>query len=258
MASLGAALFTMPRSLAPLVLQRKDASIPRSAKRECVVSRIESRRVYANQALPNGRKAGGPFLPRSVPRSSPIADMPVHAGSRNRAATSSLDMASGSTVRTFSVDLENRAWFYFYSDSYSFKNRQLNFYFFFPLQASADLETRIHEAMGAEIEAAVGIAVHEAMEAEMTTVQETVAEAMVKGFEDNQMSFDLRANFNTLVALTGIVIFERGVWTTWDVFFGDSLSSELASIVVGLSIMVAIRIFNIPLAEWRRPSVGGE
>ena len=72
------------------------------------------------------------------------------------------------------------------------------------------------------------------------------------------MSFDLRANFNTLVALTGIVIFERGVWTTWDVFFGDSLSSELASIVVGLSIMVAIRIFNIPLAEWRRPSVGGE
>ena len=66
-------------------------------------------------------------------------------------------------------------------------------------------------------------------------------------------ALDLRANFNTLVGLTGVIIFERGVWTAWDVYFGDSLSSELTSIAVGLGIMVAIRVFDIPLAEWRRP-----
>jgi hypothetical protein len=55
------------------------------------------------------------------------------------------------------------------------------------------------------------------------------------------------------VALTGVVIFERGVWTLWDVVFGDSLISEVASVVVGLFIMLAVRIFDIPLAEWKRP-----
>lgn len=124
--------------------------------------------------------------------------------------------------------------------------------------ATEDFEALIHGAMGAEIEAAVGLAVHEAMEAEMNSFEDTVAEAVRTGFLDNRTSFDLRANFNTLVALTGVVIFERGVWTAWDVYFGDSWGSEFASIGVGLGIMVATSIFNIPLAEWKRPSAGAE
>lgn len=112
--------------------------------------------------------------------------------------------------------------------------------------------------MGAEIEAAVGIAVHEAMEAEMEAVEQAVEQAVGQALGDKQMNIDVVANVNTLVALTGVVIFERGVWSAWDAYFGDGFWSDLCSIVVGLSIMVAIRVFNIPLAEWRRPSVGPE
>lgn len=215
----------LPRFLTPLVTQRKQAMghIPLNSKTESVQCRMKPRGVHALSLLIGGGGEPGPSHPRTIARSSTLADTSINNGTRNEATSSSLNVVS---------------------DSMS--------------SSESELEARIHEAMGAEIEAAVGLAVHEAMEAEMTTVQESVAEAVGQAFEDNRSSFDLRANFNTLVALTGVVIFERGVWTAWDVYFGDSWGSELASIVVGLSIMVAIRIFNIPLAEWRRPSVGAD
>lgn len=113
-----------------------------------------------------------------------------------------------------------------------------------------ELRTSIQEAMNTEIEAAVV----RGIEAEMGLMQETVAEAVANSL-DTSVRFDLRANFNTLVALTGVVIFERGVWSAWDSFFGDSFSSNIASIGVGLAIMVSVPLFKIPLAEWRRPGL---
>lgn len=80
-----------------------------------------------------------------------------------------------------------------------------------------------------------------------------LVQAVGQALDSSTAKFDLKANLNTLVALTGVVIFERGVWTLWDVVFGDSLISEVASVVVGLFIMLAVRIFDIPLAEWKRP-----
>lgn len=118
---------------------------------------------------------------------------------------------------------------------------------------SDEFNARVHEAVAGELEAAVGAAVHDAFEAELESVQETVAEAVGQALDAGTVRYDLRANFNTLVALTGVVIFERGVWTAWDVLFGDSAWSEAASIAVGLLIMLAVRVFDIPLAEWRRP-----
>lgn len=124
-----------------------------------------------------------------------------------------------------------------------------------PQKSADELEARISEAMGAEIEAAVA-AVHEAMEAELDAMQGSVSEAVSVAMQDERMSFDVVANFNTLVALTGVVIFERGVWTAVDVYCGDGPLSVAGSIAVGAAVMAAIRVFNIPLAEWRRPSLG--
>jgi hypothetical protein len=61
--------------------------------------------------------------------------------------------------------------------------------------------------------------------------------------------FDFKANLYTLVAVTAAVLFERGIWNTWDHFFGDeSLASNLGSLIVGLTVLMIIRILNLPLA----------
>lgn len=45
-------------------------------------------------------------------------------------------------------------------------------------------------------------------------VQEAVAEAVATAFEEN-VRFDVRANFYTLIAITGVILYWRGVWTLW-------------------------------------------
>ncbi|KAL4531215.1 hypothetical protein Ndes2526B_g09617 [Nannochloris sp. 'desiccata'] len=115
--------------------------------------------------------------------------------------------------------------------------------------SSIDFEERLHDIVAAEVESAIAIAVRNAMEKEMVSVEEAVSNAL----KADRNSMDLRANVNTLVAVIGIVIFERGVWTAWDVCFGDSAWSEVVSVGIGLGILTAIRVFNIPLAEWRKP-----
>jgi hypothetical protein len=79
-------------------------------------------------------------------------------------------------------------------------------------------------------------------------VQDAVQDAVQTAMEDAR--FDFKANLNTLVAVTAAVLLERGVWNTWDYYFGDeSLVSNLGSLVVGLSILMIIRILNLPLAS---------
>ena len=79
-------------------------------------------------------------------------------------------------------------------------------------------------------------------------VQEAVAEAVQTAMEDAR--FDFKANLYTLVAVTAAVLLERGVWNTWDYYFGDeSLESNVGSLVVGLGVLVLIRILNLPLAS---------
>ena len=110
--------------------------------------------------------------------------------------------------------------------------------------------------MGAEIEAAVSIAVHKALEAELDAVQSTVANAVSQALQQEKGgSFDLKANLNTIVVFTGFCLFERGIWSAWDDFFDTGPWSDVVSIFCGLGIMTAIRIFDIPLAEWRKPKI---
>jgi Fuseless len=78
-------------------------------------------------------------------------------------------------------------------------------------------------------------------------VQEAVQEAVQTAMEDAR--FDFKANLYTLVAVTAAVLLERGVWNTWDYYFGDeSLESNVGSLVVGLMVLIIIRILNLPLA----------
>ena len=46
----------------------------------------------------------------------------------------------------------------------------------------------------------------------------------------------------------GVVLFWRGVWNTFDILFGSSLYSQLASMVLGLAVMMGVRLTNVPLA----------
>ena len=110
-----------------------------------------------------------------------------------------------------------------------------------------------NKSISDEVQAAVNMAVHEAMEAETKLVQDTVVEAVEQALKDENMGFNLRANVNTFVFLMGVIVFERGVWAGCDEIFGNDVTGDLASLLVGLFIIVSVRVFNIPLAEWRRP-----
>jgi len=79
-------------------------------------------------------------------------------------------------------------------------------------------------------------------------VQEAVQEAVTTAMDDAR--FDYKANLYTLVAVTAAVLLERGVWNTWDYYFGDeSLTSNLGSLIIGLTVLLVIRILNLPLAS---------
>ena len=48
------------------------------------------------------------------------------------------------------------------------------------------------------------------------TVTEAVQEAVAAAFEEN-VRFDVRANFYTLIAITGVILYWRGIWNSWSV-----------------------------------------
>ena len=52
------------------------------------------------------------------------------------------------------------------------------------------------------------------MQVVQDTVTEAVQDAVAQAFEDNGR-FDVRANFYTLIAITGVVLYWRGVWNSW-------------------------------------------
>lgn len=85
-------------------------------------------------------------------------------------------------------------------------------------------------------------------EAVQEAVHEAVHDAVQQAIEDN-VSFDVRANVYTLIAVTGVILFWRGVWNSWDSLFGTELASNMGSMAVGLVIMLVIRILNLPLVE---------
>ncbi|KAI3424927.1 hypothetical protein D9Q98_008311 [Chlorella vulgaris] len=92
-------------------------------------------------------------------------------------------------------------------------------------------------------------AVHAAFEQEMVTVNQTVQEAVETALLDR--SFDIKANMNTMVALTGVIMYWRGIWNLFDSFLGtDNLTANVGSVFIGLAIILLYRILKLPLAEF--------
>jgi hypothetical protein len=131
-----------------------------------------------------------------------------------------------------------------------------------------ELLQMVHEAFEQEIEN-INQAVHEAFKQERAeldlqvgqTVQEAVQEAVESAVEsavetavENALldrSFDIRANFNTLIALTGVILYWRGMWNLWDSWLGtESVTGNVGSILIGMSVILLFRIFKLPLAEF--------
>ncbi len=54
----------------------------------------------------------------------------------------------------------------------------------------------------------------------------------------------------TLVAITGVIIFWRGVWSVLDHVIGDSVFGDVCCIVVGLTIILGIRISGARVADF--------
>ncbi len=50
-------------------------------------------------------------------------------------------------------------------------------------------------------------------------VHEAVHDAVVQAIEEN-VNFDVRANIYTLIAVTGVILYWRGIWNTWSVVGG--------------------------------------
>jgi type IV secretory pathway VirB2 component (pilin) len=95
----------------------------------------------------------------------------------------------------------------------------------------------LNDAMADALAASVTEAVQEAVNTAVTTAMDGA-------------SFDVRGNLATLVAVVGAVLLERGVWTTWDMVFGDdTLWANAGSAVVGCVILVVIRLLNLPLVS---------
>ena len=79
-------------------------------------------------------------------------------------------------------------------------------------------------------------------------VAEAVQDAVAQAMEDT-VRFDVRANFYTLIACTGVILYWRGIWTLWDYCFGMRLASELTSIAIGLIVMISFRLSGVSLLE---------
>ncbi|RMZ52182.1 hypothetical protein APUTEX25_001572 [Auxenochlorella protothecoides] len=93
------------------------------------------------------------------------------------------------------------------------------------------------------------------------TVEHAMSAAVHTAIEDQNIHFDVKvpgvevliergawANLGTLVAVTGVILFWRGVWNM-DTVVGVSLTSDLLSMGIGLGTMLCIRYFRVPLAR---------
>ncbi|EFN53136.1 expressed protein [Chlorella variabilis] len=116
-------------------------------------------------------------------------------------------------------------------------------------QASQDeIDQYVQHVVEHEIES-INQAVHAAFEQELEQVNQTVQDAVETALLD--CSFDIKANFNTMIALTGVILYWRGIWNLFDGWLGtENLAANVLSVVIGVSVMLLFRIFKLPLAEF--------
>eukprot|EP00887_Chlorella_sp_A99_P000012 scaffold16.g12.t1 len=102
----------------------------------------------------------------------------------------------------------------------------------------------LHDVIEAEL--------HTAMEHEMETVSQTMHQEVKEAVEEalaESKGFDLRANVNTYMGITAVIMYWRGMDGLMELAFEDSLEGYLACVAFGLSIMLLIRFLKLPVAE---------
>lgn len=87
-------------------------------------------------------------------------------------------------------------------------------------------------------------------EVEVEGLPRALTDAITETLEQTlPTSFDVTANFWTLIAVIGVVLFWRGLWNMWDCIFGTEIWSNLSSLLVGLVIMIGVRFGKVPLVN---------
>ncbi|KAL4421343.1 hypothetical protein ABPG75_010634 [Micractinium tetrahymenae] len=91
--------------------------------------------------------------------------------------------------------------------------------------------------------------VHAAFEAEMSNTRQTVREAVEEALEESNRSMGITANVNTIMAVTGVIMWWRGVDGLLGILLEDSLEGYVACTVFGYAIGTIIRQLKLPVVE---------
>jgi hypothetical protein len=78
--------------------------------------------------------------------------------------------------------------------------------------------------------------------------QAEVPKDVLREFEQ-KLEADLQSVAVTVTAVTGVIIYWRGVWSLLDNVMGDSLFGDICCIIVGLTIVLAIRLSGVKVAS---------
>ncbi|KIZ02938.1 hypothetical protein MNEG_5018 [Monoraphidium neglectum] len=65
---------------------------------------------------------------------------------------------------------------------------------------------------------------------------------------EQKLEADISSVGLTLTAVTGVIIFWRGVWSLLDYYMGDSVLGDVCCIIVGLTIVLWIRLSGAKVA----------
>lgn len=83
---------------------------------------------------------------------------------------------------------------------------------------------------------------------EQSHQQAEVPKDVLREFEQ-KLEADLQSVAVTVTAVTGVIIYWRGVWSLLDNVMGDSLFGDICCIIVGLTIVLAIRLSGVKVAS---------
>jgi hypothetical protein len=67
---------------------------------------------------------------------------------------------------------------------------------------------------------------------------------------EQKLQGDLKAVGVTVVAVSGVIIYWRGVWSLLDHFLGDSVFGDVCCIVVGLLTVLGIRLSGLKMSTF--------
>lgn len=116
----------------------------------------------------------------------------------------------------------------------------------------ASLSRSIHQVVVEEVHAAFETeltAVHDAFELERSASKQNVKDAVDAALHDQPMKFDVTANVNTIMAITAVIAYWRGVGGLLDIVFEESLEGFVACIVFGWVVLGLIRVLKLPVVE---------